>query len=110
MNHLATYPLTHAVQPSPARAAMWLRACSAVGNSPPLVLIHELGGSLQSWDRCLPALEASGRRVLRYNWRGTGTLDYSTGSQTVDYEDGMRWGAELGWTPGDHWQVGIKLE
>lgn len=45
-----------------------------------------------------------------YNWRGTATLDYSTGSQTVDYDDGMRWGAELGWTPGDHWQVGIKLD
>lgn len=49
----------------------------------PLVLIHELGGSLQSWDRCLPALEASGRRVLRYNWRGTGASEKIRGELDV---------------------------
>jgi len=49
----------------------------------PLVLIHELGGSLQSWDRCLPALKASGRRVLRYNWRGTGASEKIRGELDV---------------------------
>ncbi|MCA8927157.1 MAG: alpha/beta fold hydrolase [Alphaproteobacteria bacterium] len=49
----------------------------------PLVLIHELGGSLQSWDRCMPALAAAGRRVLRYNWRGTGASEKIRGELDV---------------------------
>jgi 3-oxoadipate enol-lactonase len=36
-----------------------------------LVLIHEMGGTLDSWDRVLPALNSS-RRVLRYDTRGAG--------------------------------------
>ena len=35
----------------------------------PLVLLHELGGSIQSWDPLIPALQEAGRRVLRWNWR-----------------------------------------
>lgn len=49
----------------------------------PLVLIHELGGSMQSWERCLPALQESGRRVLRYNWRGTGASEKIRGELDV---------------------------
>ena len=50
----------------------------------PLVLVHELGGSLHSWDRCMPALAESGRRVLRYNWRGTGASEKIKGELAVD--------------------------
>ena len=37
----------------------------------PLVLVHEMGGTLESWDRVMPAL-LPGRRVLRHDWRGAG--------------------------------------
>ena len=36
-----------------------------------LVLVHEMGGTLDSWDHVLPALSAN-RRVLRYDIRGAG--------------------------------------
>lgn len=36
-----------------------------------LVLVHEMGGTLDSWDHVLPALSAS-RRVLRFDTRGAG--------------------------------------
>lgn len=36
-----------------------------------LVLVHEMGGTLDSWDQVLPALSA-GRRVLRFDTRGAG--------------------------------------
>lgn len=36
-----------------------------------LVLVHEMGGSLESWDQVMPLLRP-GRRVLRYDWRGSG--------------------------------------
>ena len=36
-----------------------------------LVLVHEMGGSLESWDQVLPMLQP-GRRILRYDWRGAG--------------------------------------
>lgn len=49
----------------------------------PLVLLHELGGSLQSWDRCVPAMVKAGRRVLRYNWRGTGASEKIRGELDV---------------------------
>lgn len=39
--------------------------------SVPLLLIHELGGSLESWDPVLPALQKE-FRVLRYDLRGFG--------------------------------------
>ncbi len=38
---------------------------------------------------------------LGYNWRGNATLDYSTGAQSVNYTDGFRWRAEVGFTPGN---------
>jgi len=43
---------------------------SGAGDST-LVLIHEMGGTLESWDACVPALNNS-RRVLRYDTRGAG--------------------------------------
>jgi len=36
-----------------------------------LVLVHEMGGTLDSWDQVLPALNNT-RRVLRYDTRGAG--------------------------------------
>ena len=39
----------------------------------PLVLVHEMGGTLESWDHVLPALRP-GRVVLRHDWRGAGRV------------------------------------
>ncbi len=50
----------------------------------PLVLLHELGGSIESWDRCIPAIAKAGNLVLRYNWRGTGASEKIRGELSVD--------------------------
>jgi 3-oxoadipate enol-lactonase len=44
---------------------------AVAGAGKPLVLIHEMGGTLESWDLVVPALAAH-RRVLRYDTRGAG--------------------------------------
>jgi 3-oxoadipate enol-lactonase len=46
-----------------------------------LVLIHEMGGTLESWDQVLPALN-NGRRVLRYDTRGAGLSEKIKGTVT----------------------------
>jgi 3-oxoadipate enol-lactonase len=46
-----------------------------------LVLIHEMGGTLDSWDQVLPALN-NGRRVLRYDTRGAGLSEKTKGTVT----------------------------
>ncbi len=38
---------------------------------PPCVLIHEMGGTLETWDRVVPLIQ-QGRRVLRYDLRNCG--------------------------------------
>jgi 3-oxoadipate enol-lactonase len=43
----------------------------AGGRGPSVVLMHELGGTLNSWDAVAPRLAAR-RRVLRYDQRGAG--------------------------------------
>ncbi len=48
-----------------------------------LVLVHEMGGTLESWDQTLPAL-ARGRRVLRYDTRGAGLSEKIRGAVTFD--------------------------
>jgi 3-oxoadipate enol-lactonase len=48
-----------------------------------LVLIHEMGGILESWDFVLPMLSAK-RRVLRYDMRGAGLSEKVRGSLTID--------------------------
>jgi 3-oxoadipate enol-lactonase len=48
-----------------------------------LVLVHEMGGSLDSWDQVLPALVNS-RQVLRYDTRGAGMSEKIKGSVTWD--------------------------
>ncbi len=46
-----------------------------------LVLVHEMGGTLDSWDQVLPALN-NGRRVLRYDTRGAGLSEKINGAVT----------------------------
>ncbi|MGE0417185.1 MAG: alpha/beta fold hydrolase [Acetobacteraceae bacterium] len=48
-----------------------------------LVLIHEMGGTLDSWEQCVPALNNS-RRVLRYDTRGAGQSEKIKGTVTWD--------------------------
>jgi 3-oxoadipate enol-lactonase len=48
-----------------------------------LVLVHEMGGSLESWDEVAPAL-AKSRRVLRYDTRGAGLSQKARGALTLD--------------------------
>lgn len=48
-----------------------------------IVLIHEMGGSLESWDRVAPAL-ATTRRVLRYDTRGAGMSQKVRGTLSID--------------------------
>jgi 3-oxoadipate enol-lactonase len=52
------------------------------GNGPnTLVLIHEMGGTLDSWDQVLPAVN-NGRQVLRYDTRGAGLSEKIKGVVT----------------------------
>lgn len=46
---------------------------------PPVVLMHELGGSLRSWDGVVPALTRTGYRVLRFDQRGSGLSEKHRG-------------------------------
>jgi 3-oxoadipate enol-lactonase len=48
-----------------------------------LVLVHEMGGTLDSWDQVMPAL-LPGRRVLRYDTRGAGQSEKVRGTLTFD--------------------------
>lgn len=47
-----------------------------------LVLVHEMGGTLDSWDHVLPALSAT-RRVLRYDTRGAGQSEKLSATPTM---------------------------
>lgn len=47
-----------------------------------LVLVHEMGGTLDSWDQVLPALAAT-RRVLRYDTRGAGQSEKLAATPTM---------------------------
>jgi 3-oxoadipate enol-lactonase len=48
-----------------------------------LVLIHEMGGTLESWDLVLPLLSAR-RRILRYDTRGAGLSQKIRSAPTID--------------------------
>ena len=48
-----------------------------------LVLVHEMGGSLESWDDVVPRLSAT-RRVLRYDTRGAGMSQKVRGELGID--------------------------
>ena len=48
-----------------------------------LVLVHELGGALESWDEVLPELQKK-FRVLRYDQRGFGLSEKAKGTLSLD--------------------------
>src|ERR1700722_6655387 len=48
-----------------------------------LVLVHEMGGSIESWDDVVPRLAGS-RRVLRYDTRGAGMSQKARGELSLD--------------------------
>src|SRR3977135_1919911 len=48
-----------------------------------LVLVHEMGGSLESWDDVAPRF-AETRRVLRYDTRGAGMSQKVRGELGID--------------------------
>ena len=48
-----------------------------------LVLVHEMGGSLESWDEIVPRFAGS-RRVLRYDTRGAGLSQKARGALGLD--------------------------
>jgi 3-oxoadipate enol-lactonase len=51
------------------------------GGDRTLVLVHEMGGSLESWDEVVPRFTGS-RRVLRYDTRGAGMSQKARGELT----------------------------
>ena len=53
------------------------------GNGPSVVLLHEMGGTLDSWDGIAPAL-STGFRVLRYDQRGSGLTEKVRSSITTE--------------------------
>jgi len=53
------------------------------GVGPPVVLIHEMGGSLESWGLVAPLLSGK-RRVVRYDTRGAGFSEKIRGALTID--------------------------
>src|SRR5271167_2970626 len=48
-----------------------------------LVLVHEMGGSLESWDDVAPSFAPS-RQVLRYDFRGSGLSQKVRGALSID--------------------------
>jgi 3-oxoadipate enol-lactonase len=58
--------------------------CALEGDAGPLVvLVHEMGGCLESWDRLAPLLR-EGRRVLRFDMRGFGLSGKMSGTADLD--------------------------
>jgi 3-oxoadipate enol-lactonase len=53
------------------------------GVGPPIVLIHEMGGTLESWGLVAPLL-ASHRKVIRYDTRGAGFSEKIRGTLSID--------------------------
>ncbi|MEO8318421.1 MAG: alpha/beta fold hydrolase [Bradyrhizobium sp.] len=60
-----------------------LRCELSGGGGHTLVLVHEMGGSLESWDDVAPRF-AKTRRVLRYDTRGAGLSQKARGELTLD--------------------------
>ncbi len=52
-------------------------------DGPLVVLLHEMGGTLESWDRVVPLLSRD-FRVLRYDMRGFGLSEKIRGTVTVE--------------------------
>jgi len=60
-----------------------IRYSLRTGRSRPLVLLHELGGTLENWDRVIELLPAD-TTVLRYDMRGAGMSEKIAGNVTLD--------------------------
>src|SRR3981189_3529933 len=60
-----------------------LRGELSGGGDRTLVLVHEMGGSLESWDDVAPRFAGS-RRVLRYDTRGAGLSQKVRGELGID--------------------------
>jgi 3-oxoadipate enol-lactonase len=53
------------------------------GKGPPLVLIHEIGGMIESYDDIVPAL-AEHHQIVRYDLRGCGLSEFAHAPLTLD--------------------------
>ena len=53
------------------------------GNGKPVILVHEMGGTLNSWDAVITEL-AKTNRVIRYDQRGAGLSEKVTGKLDID--------------------------
>lgn len=53
------------------------------GEGKPIVLIHEMGGAIESWDMVTPLLTGK-RRVIRYDKRGMGLSEKIRGPLKID--------------------------
>lgn len=70
----------------------WVEANDAVfrtervggGAGTPLLLMHELGGDMTSWDPALAAGIADGRPAFRFDWRGAGMSEKIRGPFDID--------------------------
>jgi 3-oxoadipate enol-lactonase len=57
--------------------------CEVTGNGrQALVLVHELGGTLESWDDVIARLK-NDWKIIRYDWRGSGLSEKITDTVTV---------------------------
>ena len=54
------------------------------GSGHPLLLIHELGGDMMSWDPAIAAGLVNGRPALRMDWRGAGMSEKIRGPFDID--------------------------
>jgi 3-oxoadipate enol-lactonase len=61
--------------------------CIVEGVGKPIVLIHEMGGTMESWGLVAPLL-ASHRRVIRYDTRGAGFSEKIRSALTIDIMTG----------------------
>src|SRR4051794_10312442 len=78
---MLNFASAHASMPqSGGQALPWMEANGISihykldGHGPSVVLLHEMGGTLESWDAVAPAL-AQNYRVLRYDQRGSGLTE-----------------------------------
>src|SRR5258707_14912536 len=74
----------------PTASARWadldgviLKYAERAGAGRPLLLLHEMGGTLESWEPALPHL-APGRPIVRVDMRGTGGSEKIRAALTID--------------------------
>lgn len=49
-----------------------------------VVLVHEMGGTLESWSHVVPLLSAKGYRTLTYDTRGAGLSEKARSPLSID--------------------------